>query len=93
MGQYRSLHESDGQVIALRKPSSFHRPMLRALQTAEGPPRTGVPAAERRRTGFSFMTLLAVPIAILVSRKTQRALLGLLVLNLSWQLQKHFFLQ
>ena len=66
--------------------------MLRALQTAEGPPRSGVPAAERRRTGFSFMTLLAVPIAILVSRKTQRALLGLLVLNLSWQVQKHFFL-
>ncbi len=66
--------------------------MLRALQTAEGPPRSGVPAAESRRTGFSFMTLLAVPIAILVSRKTQRALLGLLVLNLSWQVQKHFFL-
>jgi O-antigen ligase len=67
--------------------------MLRTLQTVEGTPTNGLPAPERRRTGFSLATLLAVPIAILVSRRTQRALLGLLVLNLSWQVQKHFFLR
>lgn len=39
------------------------------------------------------LTLLAVPISILVSRRVQRALLAVIVLNISWQIQKHFFLR
>lgn len=37
--------------------------------------------------------LLAVPISILASRTVQRALLAILVLNISWQVQKHLFLR
>ncbi len=40
-----------------------------------------------------MIALLAVPISILTARKVQRALIAILVLNVSLQIQKHFFLR
>ena len=54
-----------------------------------------VRAAERlSTTAVSLIFVpLAVPIAILTSRKLQRVLLAIVVLDISLQVQKHFFLQ
>jgi O-antigen ligase len=39
------------------------------------------------------LSALAFPAVALTSRKLQRALLAVVVLNISWQIQKHFFLR
>ena len=52
------------------------------------------PAERLYTTAFSLMVAtLAASIAILATRQVERVLLAIAVLNISWQVQKHFFLR